>query len=353
MEESAPGWMRWAKYAGEYDYHASGGREFGCLMYAIHFRSGAVVGDPLLGDEVVVSMKAQLSTLAESEEWKKVDKMGASAEKRIVRKPLGLLQRFVAFPDRVELVFRCADGHAGVAALQGLRKKWPEVEISTRSDPTWEGAAEHARAFGMESMYQNLVQLGRDGRIQEGTDDDGHPALRSVRSFRTWVKEHPPRCLTGLHIQWVSGPVKKINQIGVAFDLGAAGMGEAFALYSHPSGQSTDPGSECVGPVHILRQGAGPGTEPSLLFDTAVHGYHGELGHSAHRRGEGLGTRRCCEKCKGEWFHIRITFDYHQVDDLADEAPDFPVQDYFVGIIVTGSCAGCGKRATLFYAGEL
>ena len=83
------------------------------------------------------------------------------------------------------------------------------------------------------------------------------------------------------------------------------------------------------------------GTESSV-FDRDIHGYHGELHAPAKLRGSGTPSIFSCRECGHDRFRVTVQFDYWEAcDDLLVEEPERPVQDYFCGIIVSGTCANC------------
>ncbi len=85
-----------------------------------------------------------------------------------------------------------------------------------------------------------------------------------------------------------------------------------------------------------------PDTTEVCVLDTKVHGYHGEMRASAKLRGKGQKKVFICDQCAADEFVIKAQFDYHDAcDDLLEDEPDIDIVDYFTGIIIIGTCAGC------------
>ncbi len=79
------------------------------------------------------------------------------------------------------------------------------------------------------------------------------------------------------------------------------------------------------------------------VFDSDIHGYHGELHWSAKYRGVGVPQAFKCGNCGHERFRVTTQFDYRDAcDDLLEDEPELAVQDYFMNIIVFGACTKCG-----------
>jgi len=80
----------------------------------------------------------------------------------------------------------------------------------------------------------------------------------------------------------------------------------------------------------------------SCVFDRDIHGYHGEMDSSAKLRGSGAPREFVCGKCGHDRFHVTAQFDYWDAcDELLDDEPHLPTQDYFCNIIFFGGCAKC------------
>ena len=83
---------------------------------------------------------------------------------------------------------------------------------------------------------------------------------------------------------------------------------------------------------------------PALVFDSAIHGYHGELGESAKLRGSGPPATFYCPECRGEQFTISVQFDYDGgCSDLAEDEPGIAIENYFRNVLFQGQCLRCER----------
>jgi hypothetical protein len=83
-------------------------------------------------------------------------------------------------------------------------------------------------------------------------------------------------------------------------------------------------------------------SEPVPVFDSDIHGYHGEMDSSAKLRGDGPAEEFTCSACGRGAFSVSVQFDYGGgCYDLVEDEPDLDVQDYFQNIMVEGRCLGC------------
>lgn len=85
--------------------------------------------------------------------------------------------------------------------------------------------------------------------------------------------------------------------------------------------------------------------EPAvLIFDSNIHGYHGELGASAVFRGSGDPIRFRCGDCGAELFQPSFIACYpDDLDELIAEDANIRLEDYFEALTVKGLCAACGR----------
>lgn len=85
-----------------------------------------------------------------------------------------------------------------------------------------------------------------------------------------------------------------------------------------------------------------PDSTESLIFDSEIHGYHGEMESSAKFHGSGVPKAFACIECGHDKFAVTVQFDYWDAcEDLLEDEPDIPVENYFCNIIVAGKCANC------------
>lgn len=153
------------------------------------------------------------------------------------------------------------------------------------------------------------------------------------------LRKRIPRCLRGV-VATVRNPIDTSDDVVTSFTLTQKETGEAQAqMLGYPLGEynpkcKNDP--DYIGPL-TLRWSDGSDT---CVFDSDIHGYHGEIDSSAKLRGVGTPKPFCCGKCGQDRFSVTVEFDYW--DDLLDDAPDGPVEDYFGNIMFEGTCANCG-----------
>ena len=79
-----------------------------------------------------------------------------------------------------------------------------------------------------------------------------------------------------------------------------------------------------------------------IIFDSDLHGYHGEMQSSAKLHGEGEAKPFTCPHCGGKLFKVSVQFDYWDAcNDLWEDEPEIKIEDYFCNLIVEGECATC------------
>ncbi|ABW25882.1 hypothetical protein AM1_0838 [Acaryochloris marina MBIC11017] len=84
------------------------------------------------------------------------------------------------------------------------------------------------------------------------------------------------------------------------------------------------------------------------VFDSQIHGYHGEMNASAKFRGSGLPKVYLCSDCDHDWFHVLLQLNYWDAcDELLEDEPDLPIQDYFCHAVFVGKCLQCGTMHTI------
>ena len=166
-----------------------------------------------------------------------------------------------------------------------------------------------------------------------------------MRSIGKYVKKHRPRCIASLPWTIDESPggsaVDRIN-----FKLLPDGVDPECWVFGYDLRQLNERYTvdlTFVSPLYLQRT---CDSEQSLILDTDVHGYHGELKSSAKLRGTGAPELYSCGACSGDRFFVQVTFDYASAaQDLWDDEPDIPIEDYFTGFTLTGSCVNCGSSA--------
>ena len=152
-----------------------------------------------------------------------------------------------------------------------------------------------------------------------------------------------PRCLSGVTASRAASPVDASCVVSV-FDLasedGSHDLAEVlgYPLADYNPNCANDP--DFVGPL-ALRW---PDGKASTIFDSDIHGYHGEMDSSVKICGDGDPQVFACVDCGNRTFKCQAIFDYWDAcDDLLDDEPELPVQDYFCNILVRGLCSKCGS----------
>lgn len=151
-----------------------------------------------------------------------------------------------------------------------------------------------------------------------------------------------PRCLAGVNATSVAAPERRDCAV-TAFVLGPKTLGDdAAQVLGYPLGDYNPSCKDDPDFISPLTLHWSDGTE-SCVFDSEIHGYHGEMDSSAKLRGVGAPRAFACGKCGHDRFRVTAQFDYWDAcDDLLDDEPDLPAQDYFCNIMIFGACASCG-----------
>lgn len=151
-----------------------------------------------------------------------------------------------------------------------------------------------------------------------------------------------PRCLVGVSATTTS-PLDERDCVVTAFTLAPKSGGDATCrVLGYPL---ADYNPDCkdesvfVGPLNLRWN---DDTE-TCVFDSDIHGYHGEMDSSAKICGNGNAKIYKCSKCGSDQFRLTVQFDYWDAcDDLLEDEPELPVENYFCNVIFAGACANCG-----------
>lgn len=157
------------------------------------------------------------------------------------------------------------------------------------------------------------------------------------------LKTKLPRCLDGVRVTAVVPPEPR-DCTTTEFSIAPKAVGDFYAQVLGYRLQDYNPTCESDRDVIAPLTLRWPDGAESCVFDSAIHGYHGEMGSSSKFRGHGAPVAFTCEECDNSGFLLTVQFDYGGAcDDLLEDEPDAQVQDYFSGIVFSGSCAMCGK----------
>lgn len=163
----------------------------------------------------------------------------------------------------------------------------------------------------------------------------------SVSTLQRQVEKTIPRCLA-LVSAVPTALVEDHDCVATAFALSQkAGSAPKAQVLGYPL---ADYNSACKGDPDFI----GPLTLrwsdsiESLVFDSEIHGYHGEMESSAKLHGSGSPKAFACIKCGHDKFAVVVQFDYwDECEDLLEDEPDISIEDYFSNIMFVGTCAKC------------
>ena len=163
---------------------------------------------------------------------------------------------------------------------------------------------------------------------------------QQMTRLRDHVLGHIPRCLADVCTE----PCPSIENYGsewVAFRLSSAAgsnVGEILGYDLRDYNREFDGSCEFISPLMIQW----PDSPRAVIFDSHIHGYHGEMQSSANCRGAGEPAPYICPQCGGKNFVIRVQFDYWGACyDLWEDEPEIMIEDYFNNIAVSGECVTC------------
>jgi hypothetical protein len=152
-----------------------------------------------------------------------------------------------------------------------------------------------------------------------------------------------PRCLDGVYAT-TSSPLDDRDCLVTAFSLAPRSGGEATCrVLGYPLADynpDCKDAPEFVAPLSLQWND----DSETCVFDSEIHGYHGEMDSSAKIRGNGNAKIFKCSKCRNDQFRITVQFDYWDAcEELLEDEPELPAQDYFSNVIFAGACTKCGS----------
>ena len=168
-------------------------------------------------------------------------------------------------------------------------------------------------------------------------EQESRPHLAKLRQH---VAAHTPRCLAGVRTERIP-LIEDRGAESIALRLSGEAndeVGEVLGYDLCDYNPSYDGPSEFISPLAI----GWPNSPPTVIFDSDIHGYHGEIDSSAKLRGVGEPKRYKCAQCGGTNFVISVQLDYWDAcNDLWEDEPDVAIENYFCNIIVSGECVAC------------
>jgi hypothetical protein len=153
-----------------------------------------------------------------------------------------------------------------------------------------------------------------------------------------YAASHPPRCLIAFRAVPMPPPEPRFVRYGLESRSGAT----TGSLLGYPLDPDDVEEPLFASPLSIhwtSEASANP------MLDTAIHGYNGEQGWGSAVRGEGAQLAWSCVACHSSTFRMSANFGYWDaVDDLWDDEPALPIQDYFTSFFLVATCASCGRE---------
>ena len=168
-----------------------------------------------------------------------------------------------------------------------------------------------------------------------------------MSELRDHILKNLPRCLADV-MATVVEPIDPRDCTVVAFALSQEDAANdsakilGYPLADYNSACRDDP--DFISPLSLRW----PDGNENLVFDSDLHGYHGEMESSAKLHGEGTPKEFLCPHCSHNEFNVQVQFDYWDAcDDLWEDEPELPIQDYFTNIIFSGRCLKCGTQTNV------
>ncbi|MEO8505614.1 MAG: hypothetical protein ABI609_17090 [Acidobacteriota bacterium] len=158
----------------------------------------------------------------------------------------------------------------------------------------------------------------------------------------------PPRCLAGLSVRRIEIRCLALARFSTAFAIACPCGGQLGSVLGYPSAtlnQGHVAGRELTSPLSFLCMTCEVTTP---FFDSALHGYRGEMGSSAKPRGTGGPAAYDCPACAARLFALTLHFEYAEAAfDLLEDDPATALQDYFQRLSLSGTCEACLSASTI------
>jgi hypothetical protein len=164
--------------------------------------------------------------------------------------------------------------------------------------------------------------------------------------MRAHALAHRPRCLAAVRATPID-LLEDRDSESVAFRLSShSGRDSAQVLgYKLSRYNQEFSGIDFISPLFLQWVGESDAVE---IFDSDLHGYHGEMDSSAKYRGEGPSELFSCPACGRGEFSVSVQFDYGEgCHDLVEDEPDLAIENYFQNFMVDGRCTHCGRIARI------
>jgi len=154
------------------------------------------------------------------------------------------------------------------------------------------------------------------------------------------VRSHLPRCLASVVASPIDAMLDDRGPAAVTFRISRDAQESCIVLGFDLSDYNADYDGpiEFISPLNLRW----PDGQLTCIFDSDVHGYHGEMDSSAKLRGSGDPATFNCAECGEASMIVDVQLNYY--DDLFDEFDPSEVSDYFHNIIIYGTCTTCAHR---------
>jgi hypothetical protein len=192
-------------------------------------------------------------------------------------------------------------------------------------------------------LLVNLTKLNLPGVL--GLDEEQRSGELDDDQIAEKIRAHPPSCVAGLDLSTTELPVPWNEAFKTVYQAGCKCGGKTGMILGYPLSDynpSFD-GNLFVTPIAFQ---CAQCCSVSEVIDTAVHGYHAEVGKleggvgSATIRGSGPRSVFKCPNCNKTGFQITVGFVYWDFDIMYDE-PDLSRQNFFNVFLMYGHCQNC------------
>jgi len=163
------------------------------------------------------------------------------------------------------------------------------------------------------------------------------------------LRTTPPSCVADFHLTPAELPIEWDESTRSVWQLACKCSGRQGRVLGYALGDYAEVPNGTnifISPIGFQCTACSKVTE---IIDTDLHGYHSEVAKreggigSATYRGEG-GDRVAwsCPKCTGQVFSVSVAFIFWDaVLDLAEDQPEWPIQEFFLVCLLFARCAAC------------
>jgi len=162
------------------------------------------------------------------------------------------------------------------------------------------------------------------------------------------LRTTPPSCVVDFHLTLAELPIEWDESTRSVWQLACKCSCRQGRVLGYPLGDYAEvpTGTNIfISPIGFQCTACAKLTE---IIDTDLHGYHSEVAKreggigAATYRGEGDRVAWSCPKCSGQVFSLTVAFIFWDaVLDLAEDEPDWPIQEFFLVFLLFARCAAC------------